>query len=135
MLKRIPVAAILAALLLTGLQTASAAAPSTTIVLAGWTSSPAETATLGNVVAGFEARHPTINVDYEPLDNYQQELEARFAAGNPPDVFYVDSSFAADWIAKGFLLPLQGFATSSGFDTSHFFPVLRQAFEGPAGKP
>jgi multiple sugar transport system substrate-binding protein len=135
MLKRISFAAILAALLLTGLQTASAAAASTTIVLAGWTSSPAETATLRNVVAAFEAGHPTVNVDYEPLDNYQPELEARFAAGNPPDVFYVDSSFAPDWIAKGYLLPLQGFAASSGFDTTHFFPVLRRAFEGPAGKP
>jgi multiple sugar transport system substrate-binding protein len=135
MLKGISLAAILAALLLTGLATASAATPSTTIELAGWTSSPAETATLRNVVAAFEAGHPGINVDYEPLDNYQPELEARLAAGNPPDVFYVDSSFAPDWIAKGYLLPLQGFATSSGFDTSHFFPVLRRAFEGSAGKP
>jgi multiple sugar transport system substrate-binding protein len=134
MLKGISLAAILAALLLTGIQTAGAAPP-TTIVLAGWTSSPAETATLRNVVTAFEAAHPTINVDYEPLDNYQPELEARFAAGNPPDVFYVDSSFAPDWIAKGYLLPLQGLATSSGFDTSHFFPVLLRAFESSTGKP
>jgi multiple sugar transport system substrate-binding protein len=134
MLKRISVAAILAALL-AGAQAASATSAPTSIVLAGWTSSPAETATLQNVVAAFEATHPGIAVDYQPLDNYQSNMEARFAAGNPPDVFYVDSSFAPDWIARGFLLPLQGLATSSRFDTSHFFPVLRRAFEGAGGKP
>jgi multiple sugar transport system substrate-binding protein len=108
---------------------------SRTVVLSGWSSSPAETASLEHVIAAFEAAHPGITVEYEPLDNYQPEMESRFAAGNPPDVFYVDSSFAPDWIAKGFLLPLNGFVTSSGFDTSHFFPVLQRAFEGPGGQP
>jgi multiple sugar transport system substrate-binding protein len=108
---------------------------STTVVLSGWSSSPEETASLRNVVAAFEATHPAITVDYEPLDNYQSDMESRFAAGNPPDVFYVDSNVAPDWIAKGFLLPLQGLVTSRGFDTSHFFPVLRRAFEGPGGQP
>jgi multiple sugar transport system substrate-binding protein len=106
-----------------------------TLSLSGWVSSPAETASLENAIAAFEASHPTIDVDYRPLDTYQPDMESRFAAGNPPDVFYVDSSVAPDWIAKGYLQPLQGFVTSSGFDTTHFFPVLRRAFEGPGRKP
>jgi multiple sugar transport system substrate-binding protein len=107
----------------------------TTVVLSGWSSSPEETASLERVIAAFEVAHPTINVDYQPLANYQPDMESRFAAGNPPDVFYVDASLAPDWIAKGFLAPLNGFAKSTGFDTSHFFPVLRRAFEGPGGQP
>jgi multiple sugar transport system substrate-binding protein len=116
-------------------QAGSRAGQPVTVVLSGWVSSFAETASLQNAIAAFEAGHPTINVDYRPLDNYQPDMESRFAAGDPPDVFYVDSSVAPDWIAKGYLQPLQGFVTSSGFDTTHFFPVLRRAFEGPGRKP
>src|SRR3989442_12303299 len=62
-------------------------------------------------------------------------MEARFAEGAPPDVFFAASRVAPDWIANGFLLPLHGFATKRGFDTSHFLPGLRRAFEGPGGQP
>lgn len=141
MLKRVSLLAVIATVLAVTLTAGSAlgkrvAQPvSGTVVLSGWTSSPEEAASLEHVIAVFEAAHPAITVDYEPLDNYQPEMESRFAAGNPPDVFYVDSSYAPDWIAKGFLLPLKGLVTSSGFDTSHFFPVLRRAFEGSGGQP
>ena len=131
------VALVIVALLASGAASAgsSTSGEPVTVVLSGWASSPAETASLENTIAAFEASHPTIKVDYRPLDNYQPDMEAQFAAGNPPDVFYVDASFAPDWIAKGYLQPLQGFVTSSGFDTTHFFPVLRRAFEGPGRKP
>jgi multiple sugar transport system substrate-binding protein len=116
--------------------TAAASSKSeTTIVLSGWPESDPATATLENVIASFEATHPGIHVEYRPLANYTGDIEAAFAAGTAPDVFYVDSSLAPDWIARGYLQPLRGFATSSGFDTSHFFPVLRHAFEGPGGQP
>jgi multiple sugar transport system substrate-binding protein len=132
---RVAVAALVAFWTLT-FAGASAAGPSQqTIVLSGWPESPQATATLESVVAAFEAAHPTIHVDYQPLSNYPADIEARFSAGNPPDVFYVDSSLAPDWIARGLMLPLRGFATRSGFDTSHFFPVLLRGFEGPGGKP
>jgi multiple sugar transport system substrate-binding protein len=141
MFKKISPTAVFVALLVLVVSVGTASARTmtgpapVTIVLSGWVSSPAETASLENVIAAFESAHPAIHVQYEPLDNYQPDMEARFAAGNPPDVFYVESSVAPDWIAKGFLLPLQGLVTSGGFDTSHFFPVLRHAFEGPGGQP
>jgi multiple sugar transport system substrate-binding protein len=112
-----------------------AEAPVQTVNLSGWPESPHATGSLENVLAAFEATHPAIRVDYEPLADYPSDIEASFAAGTPPDVFYVDSSLAPDWIARGFMLPLGGLAASNGFDTSHFFPVLRQAFEGPGGQP
>ena len=81
------VALVIVALLASGAASAgsSAAGEPVTVVLSGWTSSPAETASLENTIAAFEASHPTINVDYRPLDNYQRDMEAQFAAGNPPD--------------------------------------------------
>jgi multiple sugar transport system substrate-binding protein len=114
---------------------ATASSKSETIVLSGWPESDPATATLESVIVSFEATHPGINVKYQPLPNYAGDIEAAFAGGAPPDVFYVDSSLAPDWIARGYLQPLHGFATKSGFDASHFFPVLRDAFEGPGGQP
>ena len=135
MARKILLIVVAAALALTLTVGGAVAAPSVRIVLSGWASSPAETASLQEAVAAFEATHPTIDVDYQPVDDYQRTIESRFATGDPPDVFYVDSSLAPEWIAKGFLQPLQGFVTSSRFDTTHFYPVLRHAFEGPDGKP
>jgi multiple sugar transport system substrate-binding protein len=112
-----------------------AATSAQTVVLSGWTESPEATAALKHVIASFEASHPTIHIDYEPSDNYVQDIENGFAAGTPPDVFYVNSDVAPDWIARGYLQPLHGFAQKSGFDTSHFFPVLLDGFTGPGGQP
>jgi hypothetical protein len=115
---------------------ASDATPSVeTVVLSGRVESPQATVSLENVIAAFEATHPTIHVDYEPSSNYVQDTESSFAAGNPPDVFYVNSDLAPDWIARGYMLPLRGFAQKSGFDTSHFFSLLLHGFEGPGGQP
>jgi multiple sugar transport system substrate-binding protein len=113
----------------------SAATPTQTVVLSGWTESPEGTAALEGVIAAFEASHPTIHVDYRPSDNYPQDIESGFAAGTPPDVFYVNSDVAPDWIARGYLQPLGGFARKSNFDTSRFFPVLLGGFKGPGGQP
>ncbi len=114
----------------------SGAATSTqTVVLSGWRESPEATAALKNVIAAFEASHATIHVEYEPSDNYGQDIESDFAAGTPPDVFYVNSDVAPDWIARGYLQPLGGFVHKSDFDTSHFFPVLLNGFKGPGGQP
>src|SRR5579884_1990822 len=55
-------------------------------------------------------------------------MTARFAAHNPPDVFYVDSSLAPTWSAQGVLQPLNSYIKSSKFDTSKFYPSLLGAF-------
>jgi multiple sugar transport system substrate-binding protein len=115
---------------------ASGAAPAQqTVVLSGWREPPEATAALKNVIAAFEATHPTIDVKYQPSDNYGPDIESAFAAGTPPDVFYVNADVAPSWIARGYLQPLGGFAQKSGFDTSHFFPVLLNGFKGPGGQP
>jgi ABC-type glycerol-3-phosphate transport system substrate-binding protein len=37
--------------------------------VSGWTESPEATAALKNVIAAFEATHPTIDVEYQPSHN------------------------------------------------------------------
>jgi multiple sugar transport system substrate-binding protein len=61
-------------------------------------------------------------------------MAAKFSSGAPPDVFYVDSSLAPDWIDQGVLEDVGTMASERGFDTSQFFPGYLAAFTGPDGK-
>lgn len=102
----------------------------TNVTLAGWSSGPDEDALLNQVIAKFNATHPTIHADFSVINgDYGTAMTARFAAHNPPDVFYVDSSVAGAWEQQGVLQPLNGFVKASKYDTSKFFPSLLGAFE------
>lgn len=133
----IRICAIAAALgLAAGGATAAEAAPqpSGTIELSGW-GSPVEIALVEKLVASFEAAYPAIHVDYRPITgDYLGEMEARFAAGNPPDVFYVNSDKAPRWIANGWLKPLNNYIRETNFDLSPFFRPLVDAFVGQGSR-
>jgi multiple sugar transport system substrate-binding protein len=105
-------------------------AASGTVTLSGWSSGPDEDALLQQVIATFEKTHPTIKVDYSVINgDYGQAMTARFAAHNPPDVFYVDSSLAPTWAAQGVLQPLGSYIKSSKYNTAAFYPGLLNAFK------
>jgi multiple sugar transport system substrate-binding protein len=124
--------AVLAVLVATAAQARShrvAAGPSGNVVLAGWASSGTEFDFLNNVVQDFEKKYPNIHVTYQPINgNYPQVMLARFASHTPPDVFYVDSSVAPDWMAQGVLQPLNSYFTKYKFSTSKFYPRLLKGF-------
>jgi multiple sugar transport system substrate-binding protein len=112
-----------------------ASSVSGTVVLSGWQSSGDEGKALDAVLAGFKAAYPNIKLDYQPVaTDYATAMAAKFSSGAPPDVFYVDSSLAPDWIDQGVLQELGPMATERGFDTSQFFPGYLDAFKGPDGK-
>jgi multiple sugar transport system substrate-binding protein len=136
-MKRLPsLVATLAAVIAVGVTPANAEPrPAGTITLAGWASSPVESALLENTIAAFEASHPDIHVDYRPdYGDYTGDMEAAFAAGNPPDVFYVDAAKAPKWIANGWLKPLNNYIRESDFSTTPFFKPLLAAFTGPGDR-
>jgi multiple sugar transport system substrate-binding protein len=102
----------------------------TTVTLSGWSGGTDEDALLKQVVATFEKTHPSIKVNYSVINgDYATAMTARFAAHNPPDVFYVDSSLASTWANEGVLQPLDGYIKSSKYDTSKFFPSLLDTFK------
>jgi multiple sugar transport system substrate-binding protein len=104
-------------------------------VLSGWQSSPAEGNALTQTVLGFQSAYPNIKVDYEPVaGDYPTVMATNFASHNVPDVFYVDASYAQQWIDQGFLQPLDDYVAKSGFDTSQFFPGYASIFKGSDGK-
>jgi multiple sugar transport system substrate-binding protein len=63
-------------------------------------------------------------------DKYPDVLRSRFAAGNPPDVFYLDALEAPLLIESGVLEPLE----LSPADQADFYPQFLQAFHGRDGK-
>jgi multiple sugar transport system substrate-binding protein len=106
-----------------------------TVVLSGWQASPEEGQALTAALNGFKAKYPKVTVDYEPIaGDYPTAMVAKFSAHQPPDVFYVDSGVAPDWIKQGVLQPLDDWASSRGFDTSQFYPGYLNAFKGSDGK-
>jgi multiple sugar transport system substrate-binding protein len=106
-----------------------------TVTLSGWASSPTETRLLREVLRGFERTFPSIKVDYAPISgDYPAAMLAKFAARNPPDVFYVDSNVAPDWIKQRVLEPLDPYVAQSKLKTAAFFPRLLNGFKGPDKK-
>jgi multiple sugar transport system substrate-binding protein len=100
------------------------------ITLAGWTSGGStEGQLLRQMLAGFKRKYPKINVTYQTLDPYQQNMLAQFAARKPPDVFYVDSNDFPDWVKQGLLQPLDSYIAKYKFSTKAFFPPLLNAFK------
>ena len=106
-----------------------------TVILSGWQSTGAEGEALQATLDAFEAAYPNITLDYQPVaSDYATAMAAKFSAGEPPDLFYVDSFVSADWIDEGVLEPLDTMAAERGFDTSQFFPGYLDAFTGPDGQ-
>jgi len=102
----------------------------TTVTLTGWASSPAETAALRTTIAGFERSHPNYTVNYAPINgDYPAAMLAKFAARRPPDVFYVDSNVAPDWMSQGVLQPLDQLIKQNHYNIKPFFPRLLSAFK------
>jgi multiple sugar transport system substrate-binding protein len=101
-----------------------------TVTLSGWASSPVETALLRQVIRNFERKYPRINVNYAPISgDYPAAMLAKFAARKPPDVFYVDSNVAPDWIKQGVLENLTPFMRQYRFTGRAFYSRLLGAFQ------
>jgi multiple sugar transport system substrate-binding protein len=106
-----------------------------TVVLSGWQASGEEGTALNKVLDAFKAKYPNIKLDYQPIaTDYPTAMAAKFSAKEPPDLFYVDSSVAPDWIDQGVLEELDTMAAERGFDTTQFYEGYLNAFKGPDGK-
>jgi multiple sugar transport system substrate-binding protein len=108
---------------------AGARAPVANVTLAGWSAGKDEDTLLQQVVDRFNQTHPTVHADLSVINtDYTGTMATRFAAHDPPDVFYVDSSVAPTWEAQGAIQPLNGYIDKSRYDTTKFFPSMLDAF-------
>jgi multiple sugar transport system substrate-binding protein len=101
----------------------------TTISLATWGSSPAETAALSDSIATFQARYPTIKVNLIVDSDHSAQMAAKFASHTPPDVFYLDAGVAQDWASQGVLLDLSSYISSTRFSLAPFNKSYLKPFQ------
>jgi multiple sugar transport system substrate-binding protein len=102
----------------------------TQVTIAGWSSGGDEDNLLQQVINVFNKTHPSVHATLQIINtNYGDAMTARFAAHNPPDVFYVDSYVAGAWEKQGVLQSLNSYIKKSHYDTTKFFPKLLGAFK------
>lgn len=96
---------MLAVLLVVGVGAASAQ-DQIAIQLAGWSSGDAENAALESMVAAFEEANPDVDVELIIAPEYDTFMQAGFASGEYPNVFYVDSFKLQDWASAEVITPV-----------------------------
>jgi multiple sugar transport system substrate-binding protein len=105
------------------------------VTLGAWESSPAEGTALKAALDAFAVAYPNIKVKQETVaGDYRVQMTTNFSAGTVPDIFYVNAEYTPEWIAEGFLEPLDDYIAKQGFDIAPFFPGYLDTFKGPDGK-
>jgi len=99
----------------------------TEIRFSGWNVGAGELALYQQMFEEFEKSYPQYKVVYEPIvEQYPQKMLMMMRSGTAPDVFYVDSSYAQQWIKSGNLLPLDDFLDAE--DRKDFIPAFLDLF-------
>jgi multiple sugar transport system substrate-binding protein len=95
---------------------ASATAQETASFRFAFWGDPAEQAAYEQVIAGFEAAHPDIDVevDYTPgQSDFQRKVSTDFAGGDPPDLFLINYRQFGQYAARGALEPIGPYLEAS----------------------
>ena len=98
-------------------------------------SSPQEGTIVDQQLTNFAKVYPNVKVTKEVIaSDYTTKVKTELAGNDPPDVFYVDSLPAPDYIADQTLEPLNDYISQLKIDTSAYYPNLVKAFTGADGK-
>src|SRR5919107_538709 len=94
---------------------------------------PAEQAAYEQVVVGFEATHPGIDVaiDYTPgQTDYYRKIATDFAGNDPPDVFLINYRQFGQFAARGALEPVASYLDASPtIGAEDYAPIAMDAFK------
>jgi multiple sugar transport system permease protein len=101
-----------------------------TLTVVHW-GAPSEDKIVADLCAAYEKEHPNVKIDrINPgVEHTREKLETMIAAGEPPDVFYLDPVQLARFARLGLVEPLDGYI--AGEPNGWFeglFPGLRDAF-------
>jgi len=107
-----------------------AAAQQTTVNLRSSTSSGAESDLYDQLLADAQAALPDIKIELETVTaDYDTKLQTDIAAGSGPDLFYLDSMPAPNYMESGALLAIDDFMAASGVSVEDFYPGLISVFQ------
>lgn len=93
------------------------------LILAGWSSSEEETATLNALLAQF-TEETGIQVEWQISTDHVVQMQNAFASGDYPNVFYIDSSKLPDWVAADVVSEGADYIE----DVEGFYPALLDIF-------
>lgn len=93
------------------------------LVVAGWSSNPAEDVALRALLEQFTAE-TGISVEFIPSPDYNVTMQTAFASGRYANVFYIDSSVLPDWVEAGVVDVGEGQIE----DPEGFYPSLLDIF-------
>jgi multiple sugar transport system substrate-binding protein len=82
------------------------------------------------LIADFEKTHPNISVsvDWQPWDAFNTKLQTGFAAGTPPDVFWLWINNMEFYASRGKLLDITPYVKRDNFNLDDFFPASLNAY-------
>ncbi|WP_374975595.1 ABC transporter substrate-binding protein [Microbacterium trichothecenolyticum] len=88
-----------------------------TLTLMAWANSD-EAKMYEEVLAAFEKENPgvTVNLEYSDVGSYQDKLNTKFAAGSPPDVFFMVGGWIGEYTSRDALLDYAEYADIIDFD-------------------
>jgi multiple sugar transport system substrate-binding protein len=97
-----------------------------TVVSYGTPGNELEDASWAPVFEAFNASHDDIEARYTPLGGnygpeYLQNLQARIAAGNAPDVFFILDGYVAGFAERNVIIPIDDYVQSSGLDLNEYY--------------
>ncbi|EFH85992.1 ABC transporter substrate-binding protein [Ktedonobacter racemifer] len=106
-----------------------------TLTVAGWSSSPAEDALVQQNLKKFEDAHPNIKLKWSPITgDYATKMRANIASGNVPDVFYLSTDMAPEYITAGKLLDLSPYMSKSNVNAKDYYDSLITPFSCKGGQ-
>ena len=101
-----------------------------TVHLSQFLTDPVLIEKLTKVVRDIESRHPglKIQVDNIPYNEYQQKITAQLAAGNAPDVIFVEVNNFVDLYSRGVFEDLTPYCQKDGVDLKGYYQGLIHRF-------
>ncbi len=106
-----------------------------TLTVSGWSSSPAEDALVQSNLNKFQQSHPNIQLKWSPITgDYPTKMRANIASGNAPDVFYLSTDMAPEYITAGKLLNLSPYMARDAVKSTDYYPSLITPFSCKSGQ-
>lgn len=125
------IAAIVIAALSLGGRSLVAAAPAkatVTLNVASWSAAPQEENAVKKLLKAFTNKYH-VKTNYQVINgDYPTAMKARIAAGTLPDVFYLNSDVAQDFIQTGKLHNLNFLKKDKSYDFKALYPSLVKGF-------
>ncbi len=92
---------------------------------------PEETQATYAVLKSFQEKYTNIGIKVIRVDSlsYPDKLQAMFAMGEAPDVFYLHCENFFNYASRGLLYPLDEFTGDPSFDLEDFYPEIVNEFK------